>query len=281
MDSTFDLKSLRKAKNMKQEELAATVGVSPQAVSKWEQGGLPDAALLPAVADALGVTIDALFGRKKEELSFYDQFLRHMKEVPWEDTMRELYRIGQVCGASILRVKQYNEILFADVDEKACTEATLNEGFFQARLHEKQPYFLLIPEPKDGYESAAPYDEAFVRLYETLAYPNVLRAMYYIVSESYTYFDAEALAENLSVSQEEAERIIERLLSINFIDKARFAAGAQNKTIYQGKAYIEFISFLYFSHILMNRPTAFTYQTNSRTKPWFAGKTYRQKETLR
>ena len=275
METTFDLKSLRKAKDMKQEELAAAVGVSPQAVSKWEQGGLPDAALLPAIADALGVSIDALFGRQKEELSLYDHFLQHMREVPWHDTISELYRMGQLCGAGFCRVGKYNEILFANVAENAYTEGTLDEGFFQGRLHEKRPYFLLIPEPKEGYESAVPYGEAFVHLYETLASPNALKAMYYILSEKNAYFDAEAMAAALSVSTEEASKIIERLVSINVVSQTSFASGTQSKTIYQCKAYIEFISFLYVSWVLMNRPTAFTYQTNSRTKPWFAGKTYK------
>ncbi len=71
MNEEFQLKSIRKAKGMKQEELADQVGVSPQAVSKWEQGGMPDAALLPAIADALGISIDALFGRAQEDPSFY------------------------------------------------------------------------------------------------------------------------------------------------------------------------------------------------------------------
>ena len=39
--------SLRKEKGIKQEELAKYVGVSTQAVSKWENGGGPDIELLP------------------------------------------------------------------------------------------------------------------------------------------------------------------------------------------------------------------------------------------
>ena len=278
MENTFDLKSLRKAKNMKQEELAAAVGVSPQAVSKWEQGGLPDAALLPAVADALGVSIDALFGRQKEELGFYDLFLQHMQGVKWHDTISELFRIGRLCGASMCRVQKYSESLFAHADENTYTEATLEEGFFQGRLHEKRPYFLLIPEPKEGYESIVPYDEALVRLYETLACPNVLKAMYYIMSEKNAYFDAEAMAAALSVSTEEASQIIKRLVAINAVAQASFSSGTKSKTIYQGKAYIEFIAFRYFSSILINRPNHFMWQINSRDKPWFTGETYQKPE---
>ena len=54
----------RKAAGLTQEELGTTVGVSAQAVSRWECGGAPDISLLPAVADALGVSIDSLFGRE-------------------------------------------------------------------------------------------------------------------------------------------------------------------------------------------------------------------------
>ena len=39
--------SMRKEKGIKQEELANYVGVSTQAVSKWENGGVPDTELYP------------------------------------------------------------------------------------------------------------------------------------------------------------------------------------------------------------------------------------------
>ena len=53
---------LRKERNLTQDALSQKLGVSPQAVSKWETGiGCPDIALLPVIADALGVTINDLF----------------------------------------------------------------------------------------------------------------------------------------------------------------------------------------------------------------------------
>ncbi|MEA4890497.1 MAG: helix-turn-helix transcriptional regulator [Clostridiaceae bacterium] len=52
---------LRKEKKMTGEKLAEILAVSPQAVSKWENGKcLPETALLPDLARILGCTIDAL-----------------------------------------------------------------------------------------------------------------------------------------------------------------------------------------------------------------------------
>ena len=54
----------RKELGLTQEALAQKLGVTNQAVSKWESGqSCPDIALLPALADLFGITIDALFGR--------------------------------------------------------------------------------------------------------------------------------------------------------------------------------------------------------------------------
>ena len=60
----------RKLKGYTQEQLGELVGVSGQAVSKWENGGVPDTYLLPAISKVLGVSIDALFGVEKKISDF-------------------------------------------------------------------------------------------------------------------------------------------------------------------------------------------------------------------
>ncbi len=55
---------LRKEKGLTQEEVAKNLGVSPQSVSKWENGlTYPDISLLPSIADFYGVSVDYLLGK--------------------------------------------------------------------------------------------------------------------------------------------------------------------------------------------------------------------------
>ena len=59
---------LRHKKGLKQEELAEKLGVSAQAVSKWENDQTcPDISLLPTLAKILGVSVDELLTGKKDE----------------------------------------------------------------------------------------------------------------------------------------------------------------------------------------------------------------------
>ena len=56
------IKTLRKQKNISQEVFAGYLGVTFQAVSKWENGiTLPDVTLIPAIASFFGVSTDELF----------------------------------------------------------------------------------------------------------------------------------------------------------------------------------------------------------------------------
>lgn len=55
------ISALRKRKNYTQEEFSDLLGVTPQAVSKWENDlSCPDVMLLPKIAEILGVTVDEL-----------------------------------------------------------------------------------------------------------------------------------------------------------------------------------------------------------------------------
>ena len=63
MASTLGLRiaKYRKAKGITQDQLAEQMGVSSQAVSKWENDlSCPDISLLPELADYFGITIDKL-----------------------------------------------------------------------------------------------------------------------------------------------------------------------------------------------------------------------------
>ncbi len=62
------IKNLRVEKNITQDILANALGVTPQAVSRWESGTTyPDIELLPAMADYFSLSIDELLGHKLSE----------------------------------------------------------------------------------------------------------------------------------------------------------------------------------------------------------------------
>ena len=62
------IRTLRKERGLSQETLAAALGVSFQAVSKWENSAtLPDVAMIPAIASFFGVSTDELFDFNRYE----------------------------------------------------------------------------------------------------------------------------------------------------------------------------------------------------------------------
>ena len=80
------IKKLRTENSITQDTLATAIGVTPQAISRWEsEGGYPDIELLPALADFFSVSTDELLGYKlserEEELANIKKELRRLAEV--------------------------------------------------------------------------------------------------------------------------------------------------------------------------------------------------------
>ena len=78
------IRALRTERRMTQEDLAAALGVSPQAVSKWENGvTAPDISLLPRISVAFGVTIDELFALSDaEHLDRIERMITNTRDIP-------------------------------------------------------------------------------------------------------------------------------------------------------------------------------------------------------
>jgi transcriptional regulator with XRE-family HTH domain len=88
------IRELRRRDGRTQEMLAEALGVTSQAVSRWEaNGGYPDMEMIPAIANYFGVSIDELFGYENDRerkidavIAKVDSFgLRARNDGPWFD----------------------------------------------------------------------------------------------------------------------------------------------------------------------------------------------------
>ena len=123
-ESTMGARILRrrKEKGLTQEALANKLGVSNQAVSKWEGDVCcPDLQLLPLLADTLELSLDELFGRESKEKPTQkaeadSQILPIAAELPWEDddsihaVLFQGHRLLQPKQGSLFRHDKYDEI---------------------------------------------------------------------------------------------------------------------------------------------------------------------------
>ncbi len=76
MNFSKNLRRLRLAKNLTQEQAASALGVSAQSISRWECGTtLPDVTMLPAIAKLYCVTIDDLYRETATAYANYAQRL--------------------------------------------------------------------------------------------------------------------------------------------------------------------------------------------------------------
>ena len=70
MTLSENITKYRKQKGYTQEKLGELLGVTNQAISKWELGiSMPDVMLLPKIADALGTTLNGLYGIEEKSES--------------------------------------------------------------------------------------------------------------------------------------------------------------------------------------------------------------------
>ena len=92
LDLGSKIRELRRRDGRTQEALAQALGVTSQAVSRWESGGsYPDMNLIPSIANYFGVSIDELFGYEGERIRRIDTLVAEI------DRMNQLNSGHDVC----------------------------------------------------------------------------------------------------------------------------------------------------------------------------------------
>ena len=87
------IRELRKQRGITQEQLAESIGISFQAVSKWENNiALPDITLVPVLASYFGVSMDELFDFNLKEIEHAEIMKQKNFEI-WKNVYEKFYGI--------------------------------------------------------------------------------------------------------------------------------------------------------------------------------------------
>ncbi len=148
------ISSLRKAKGLTQNELGERVGVSFQAVSKWERGEtLPDISVLPDLAKVLETSIDNILLGGEKQVEYKGKItVSDMKA-----GLNHLKKMGESLGKDNMiyrsAVKGINTEMNVDVEE-AFTDDYVFEAFLAEAIIQNliQGMYIDISDVKNNFK---------------------------------------------------------------------------------------------------------------------------------
>ena len=85
------IRELRRRDGRTQENIAEALGVTAQAVSRWESGGsYPDMEIVPSIANFFGVSIDELFGYENDREKKVDEIVSRIDEMNFQNNVVDM-----------------------------------------------------------------------------------------------------------------------------------------------------------------------------------------------
>lgn len=261
--------ALRKERGVKQEKLAAFVGVSAQAVSKWENGGVPDTALLPKIAEFFGVSIDCLFGRETFAESDYREGL--MKAiVDSEDDKRyklafeDAWLVEKALLTKTVSVDDDVEYYTQKFKDSTCwiSYTGTGEGFTRMSVTPDLNYFLLVPM-KTSLSSSFFSSVDYRAFFAEFSKPKVIDACILLDGRDPTKaFTPALLSKKLGIDEKAASEIVAILCKYRLATKEELELDDETRTICYYKSPPEFTALMIFVRELAVNNKRYTYYSD-------------------
>ncbi|MGN0632241.1 MAG: helix-turn-helix domain-containing protein [Oscillospiraceae bacterium] len=284
MDTVFSaqLQKLRKERNVTQETLAAHLGVSPQAVSKWENGSYPDGDLLPKIADFFGVSIDFLYGRAKEDASVVQQIIDELQNLSSDNKICEelfLEQTFKYAWAAQIAAWKTNKYYYERPDIDGSDGLTASEiigksGFTYMRLNKDLEYFFLVKQPKEGFAKRLKVTDETAELFAFLGDKTNLKILEYMLTFKWQEaVRAKTVAKVLNIPVEKAEKALDYLCKFDGMFSKGSIINEDNKSesMYQSSIVkaVAPIMLLICADMMINSPNGYQSQVGWCDEAWF------------
>ncbi len=246
MEIGKNITAFRKDAGMTQEDLAGRIGVSAQAVSKWETGvSMPDILLLPVIADAFDVTVDELYnGRQEKENRPLD-----FNDTPEAVFFAMLDTTVRAWNDENLTHEKFMEVFEAD---SRCASFITGDHGGAVRLSKEMGIVLRNFGTKEFFKSLNLEEES--EILSVLGAKGASRVLAYLLKIGKKLFTAAGVAKSVGQSVEDVSAVLVKLCSLGLV-KAELIGGDEEDlaglAVYTNNLYEEGDRLLHITAILL------------------------------
>lgn len=275
----------RKLKGFTQEQLGESVGVSGQAVSKWENGGVPDTYLLPIISKILGVSIDALFGVEKK-ISDYTQdeilddlFKFCLQKMHCKDNRMDFFKFmfDTIWTVQSAYFENESRPLLKDVVEKnrgnsQITSQIINdEGKTYLSLVENFPFFSAVCDTPEISKKLLS-EKNFGEFFSLLASEDGMKAILFTQSATETsQYTEDMMAKKIGITLERFLEVEPLLIKYGLLNEDSLTLDDSIIKVYHKWSNPEIRPLLMMAYQFINARQCYYDFTCNRTKPYFEG----------
>ena len=272
MSLSANIKRLRLAKNLTQEQLATTLGVSAQAVSKWETSETyPDGALLVPLAKALDVSLDELFDN--DSVSMADIAGRIISLIHKSEAKDRFHIARDICwqierGLFNCRMEIENNYDPNEIKNQKNASYILDNTGFTIVSNGKEPFFSVFPEPAEGYGHFLNDKEDLQKIFAALSHTETMNALIYLYHDNENYvFESSVLAKECDIPSDKIESVLADLLLLKVIWKQNLTINGEERTLYYSRPSHKIIA-LFIMAREIGYKGAYCFQSHNRKTPF-------------
>ena len=273
MSLSGNIKRLRIEKDMTQEQLATKLGVSAQAVSKWETSETyPDGALLITLANELEVSLDELFGN--ESVTMADISSKIVKLIH-NTEVTERFNVARDIGWQIERglfncrmeiEKKYDP---NEIKNQKNASYILDDNGFTIVSNGKEPFFSVFPQPAEGYGHFLNDKDDLQKIFAALSHTDTMNALIYLYHKNENYvFESAVLERDCEISKDKINAVIEDLLTLRVVWKQELTINGEARVLYYSRPSHKVIALFIMARELGYKG-AYCLQSHIRNTPFF------------